>query len=90
MARWLLEVHDRVEGDEVVITQAFLGTMLGAQRSTITQAAQRFQEHGLVRYRRGHIHILQPAGLEGSACECFQALKTEYDRLLGTLPGSLP
>ncbi|CAA9309453.1 cAMP-binding proteins - catabolite gene activator and regulatory subunit of cAMP-dependent protein kinases [uncultured Leptolyngbya sp.] len=90
LARWLLEVHDRVAGDEVIITQAFLATMLGSQRSAVTQAAHGFQERGLLRYRRGHIHILQPAGLESSACECFQALKTEDDRLLGTLPGALP
>jgi CRP-like cAMP-binding protein len=90
LARWLLEVHDRVAGDEVIITQAFLATMLGSQRSAVTQAAHALQEHGLLRYQRGHIHILQPAGLEGSACECFQALKAEYDRLLGTKSGALP
>ncbi len=90
LARWLLEVHDRVEGNEIVITQAFLSTMLGVQRSGITQAAYRFQERGLLRYHRGHIYILQPTGLEGYACECFQAVKAEYDRLLGNQPGTLP
>ncbi|HEY9654035.1 MAG TPA: Crp/Fnr family transcriptional regulator [Crinalium sp.] len=90
LARWLLEVHDRVEGDEVIITQAFLATMLGSQRSAVTQAAYGFQERGLVRYHRGHIHILQPAGLEDSACECFQTIKAEYDRLLGINPEALP
>ncbi|MBD2075142.1 Crp/Fnr family transcriptional regulator [Phormidium sp. FACHB-592] len=90
LARWLLEVHDRVAGDEVILTQSFLATMLGAPRSSITLAAHRFQEHGLLRYRRGHIHILQATGLESSACECFQAIKAEYNRLLGTKPGALP
>ncbi|MBD2077285.1 Crp/Fnr family transcriptional regulator [Phormidium sp. FACHB-592] len=90
LARWLLEVHDRVAGDEVILTQAFLATMLGAPRPSITLAAHGFQERGWLHYRRGHIHILQPAGLEDAACECFQAIKAECERLLSTQPEALP
>lgn len=83
LARWLLEVHDRVEGDELALTQEFMANMLGVRRAGVTQTAQKLREQGLIRYNRGHVHILDRAGLEHFSCECFQTLKEEYDRLLG-------
>lgn len=88
LARWLLEVHDRVEGDELALTQEFIADMLGVRRAGVTQTAQALQERNLIRYRRGHIHIVDPSGLEACACECFQTLREEYDRLLGTQYGA--
>lgn len=84
LARWLLEVHDRVEGDELDLTQELMADMLGVRRAGVTQAAQKLQESGLIHYHRGHVHILNRSGLEGFACECFQTVRDEYDRLLGT------
>lgn len=84
LARWLLEVQDRVEGDELALTHEFLAGMLGVRRAGISQAAQVLQERGVIRYHRGHIQILDRSMLETFSCECFQAVKAEYDRLLGT------
>lgn len=84
LARWLLEVHDRVEADEIALTQEFIADMLGVRRAGVTQTAQLLQEKGLIRYHRGHIHVLNRSGLEACSCECFHTLKTEYDRLLGS------
>ena len=83
LARWLLEVHDRVEGDTLDLTQEFIAEMLGVRRAGVTQAAQKLQEQALVRYHRGHIKILDRAGLEAFSCECFHVVQDEYDRLLG-------
>lgn len=90
LARWLLEVHDRVEGDELELTQEFIADMLGVRRAGVTQTAQALQERGVIRYHRGHIHILDRSRLETSACECFQTVKDEYDRLLSTNHGEQP
>ncbi|MFN6562456.1 MAG: Crp/Fnr family transcriptional regulator [Nostoc sp. ChiSLP01] len=90
LARWLLEVHDRVEADEIKLTQDFLADMLGVRRAGVTQTAQKLQEMGLINYHRGHIHVLNRSGLESFACECFQTVRDEYDRLLGTDSKRLP
>ncbi|MBD3884817.1 Crp/Fnr family transcriptional regulator [Phormidium tenue FACHB-886] len=89
LARWLLEVHDRVEGDELTLTQEFIADMLGVRRAGVTQTAQKLQEKGVIGYHRGDIHILDRTGLEGCSCECFHMLKEEYDRLLGVKHGAL-
>jgi Mn-dependent DtxR family transcriptional regulator len=57
--------------------------MLGVRRAGVTQAAQKLQEKGLIRYHRGHVQILEQQGLEAVSCECFRVLREEYDRLLG-------
>ncbi len=90
LARWLLEVHDRVEGDDLDLTQEFIADMLGVRRAGVTQAAQRLQEHGVIHYHRGHVKILNCRGLETYACECFQVVKEEYNRLLGSIHGEQP
>lgn len=88
LARWLLEAQDRVEKDQIKLTQEFISEMLGVRRAGVTQAAQKLQETGLIRYNRGHIHILNQQGLEAASCECFRTVKDEYDRLLGVIPKS--
>jgi CRP-like cAMP-binding protein len=83
LPRWLLEAQDRIDSDDLKLTQEFLGHMLGVRRAGVTQAAQKLQDRGLIRYHRGHVQILDQQGLEASSCECFRTLREEYDRLLG-------
>lgn len=83
LARWLLEAQDRIDSNQLKLTQEFLGDMLGVRRAGVTQAAQKLQENGLIRYNRGHVQILEQQGLEAFSCECFSTVKDEYDRLLG-------
>jgi CRP-like cAMP-binding protein len=83
LPRWLLEAQDRIDSDDLKLTQEFLGHMLGVRRAGVTQAAQKLQDRGLIRYHRGHVQILDQQGLEAASCECFRALRQEYDRLLG-------
>lgn len=81
LARWLLICHDRMESDEFTITHEFLGHMLGTPRSTVTLAAGILQKAELLDYSRGRIHIRNRKGLEKAACECYQTIRTEFDRL---------
>ncbi|GAB4386123.1 MAG: Crp/Fnr family transcriptional regulator [Elainellaceae cyanobacterium] len=83
LARWLLETQERIDSDDLPLTQEFISTMLGVRRAGVTLAAQKLQERKLIQYRRGNVQILNQAGLEASACECFKTIKTQYDRLLG-------
>lgn len=83
LARWLLEAQDRIDNDDLKLTQEFIADMLGVRRAGVTQAAQKLQESGLIRYNRGHVQILSQQGLESASCECFRTVKDEYDRLLG-------
>jgi len=76
-ARWLLQVQDRIDSDSLPLTQEFLSQMLGIRRTTVTLVARALQEAGLIRYRRGHIVILDRAGLEEVACECYQIIQHE-------------
>ena len=73
LARWLLQMSDRIGNAELPVTQETLSQMLGVRRTTVTLVAQKLQEDGLIRYRRGHIVILDPVGLRALACECCQA-----------------
>jgi len=82
-ARWLLMMHDRAQVDHFQLTQRFLAQMLGVRRATVTVAAGRFQQAGLIRYRRGKITVLDRAGLEGVTCECYAVVRRQYERLLG-------
>lgn len=81
LARWLLTCHDRVDGDELRLTQEFIAQMLGSRRSRVSEAATVLQGEGLIRYSRGHITILDRAGLEDYACECYGVVKVDSDRL---------
>src|SRR4051812_35864284 len=82
--RWLLMTRDRVHSDDLRLTHEFLGIMLGARRASVTDVLGPLQEAGLVRSHRGRISILDRAGLEARTCECYRAVKDEYDRLLGS------
>jgi len=82
-SRWLLMTHDRVAGDQFVLTQEFLGLMLGVRRQRVNAAAGLLQKAGLIRYRRGQITILDRQGLEAASCECYRVTRREFDRLLG-------
>jgi CRP-like cAMP-binding protein len=81
LCRWLLLSHDRLPSDELVMTQELIANMLGVRREGVSVAAHRLQEAGLIRYRRGHITIVDRQGLERAVCECYQVVRTECDRL---------
>ena len=78
LARWFLMVRDRMESDSFYLTQEFLAVMLGSRRTTVTAAAGALQRKGLIRYSRGRIHIVEPAGLEKEACECYATVREIY------------
>ncbi len=80
--RWLLSCHDRIDSNTVSLTQEFLADMLGVQRTTVTVVARALQAAGLIRYSRGVVDILNRAGLEAIACECYGAVRRNYERLL--------
>jgi CRP-like cAMP-binding protein len=83
LCRWLLLSHDRLDSDELIMTQELIANMLGVRREGVSVAAHRLQEGGLIDYRRGRITIVDRLGLEARVCECYQVVKTETDRLLG-------
>ena len=82
LCRWLLLNLDRLAGDEVAMTQELIANMLGVRREGVTEAAHKLQLAGLIRYRRGHITVLDRPGLERRTCERYAVVKREYDRLL--------
>jgi CRP-like cAMP-binding protein len=82
-ARWLLMAHDRVEGDVVLLTQEFLGQMLGVRRGSVTIAASALQEAGFISYSRGHISIRNRSGLESASCECYDTVEHELKGIMG-------
>jgi CRP-like cAMP-binding protein len=86
LCRWLLLSLDRLHGDDLVMTQELIANMLGVRREGVTEAAGNLQDAGLIRYRRGHITVLNRPGLEQRTCECYAVVKNEYNRLLTALP----
>lgn len=80
--RWLLSCDDRIDSSTIALTQEFLADMLGVQRTTVTVVARALQAAGLIRYRRGVVDILDRAGLEAIACECYRAVRRNNQRLL--------
>jgi CRP-like cAMP-binding protein len=82
LCRWLLLSLDRLQGDELVMTQELIANMLGVRREGVTEGALKLQQAGIIRYARGHITVLDRAGLENCTCECYAVVKKEYDRLL--------
>ena len=82
LCRWLLLSLDRLDSRELVVTQELIANMLGVRREGVTEAAGELQKAGLIRYRRGHITVLDRQRLEQRTCECYAVVKKEYDRLL--------
>lgn len=85
LCRWLLLSLDRLSRDELFMTQDLIANMLGVRREGVTEAAGKLQRAGLIDYKRGHIKVLDRPALEKRVCECYQVVKTEFDRLLPSL-----
>ena len=86
LCRWLLLSHDRLPSNELVMTQELIADMLGVRREAVSQQAGRLQDAGLISYHRGHITILDRAGLEARVCECYSVVRREAERLIN--PGT--
>ncbi|MBW4450199.1 MAG: Crp/Fnr family transcriptional regulator [Spirirestis rafaelensis WJT71-NPBG6] len=84
LARWLLLLCERVQSNELPLTQVFMSKMLGVRRAGVTEAANSLQRAGIIRYSRGMITILNRQELEAASCPCYKIVKSEYARLLGT------
>jgi CRP-like cAMP-binding protein len=82
LCRWLLLSLDRLSSNELVMTQELIANMLGVRREGVTESAGNLQSAGLIDYHRGHITVLDRAGLEARTCECYAVVKNEFDRLL--------
>jgi CRP-like cAMP-binding protein len=82
-ARWLVMVHDRIDGDDVSLTHEFLALMLGVRRAGVTAAASALQRVGVVSYSRGAISIRDRAGLQRVACECYDSVEDRFEMLMG-------
>jgi CRP-like cAMP-binding protein len=83
LCRWLLTVYDRAACERFPLTHEFLAAMLGVRRATVTEAARRLRQAGLIRYGGGQLTILDRCGLERVACGCYSVVKAELNRLLG-------
>ena len=81
--RWLLMNRDRIDTEELPLTHELLADMLGVRRSSVSEVLEPLQKKGLIRYRRGKLTILNRKGLESAACECYRAVKEEFERLFG-------
>ena len=82
LCRWLLLSLDRLSSNELSMTQELIANMLGVRREGVTEAAGKLQKAGLIHYRRGKISVIDRPGIEARSCECYQVVKTEFDRLL--------
>jgi CRP-like cAMP-binding protein len=81
--RWLLTVHDRADNDEFPLTHAFVASMMGVRRASVSTVAAGLQQRGLIGYERGRLTVLDRAGLESIACGCFRVVRSEWERLFG-------
>jgi CRP-like cAMP-binding protein len=81
-ARWLLQTHDRMNADTFSLTHEFLAAMLGVRRAGVTVALGALQAAGFITYQRGRVTVVDRAGLESAACECYRVITDEYDRLI--------
>jgi CRP-like cAMP-binding protein len=82
MCRWLLRMRDLSDSDDLTLTQEFLAQMMGVRRPSVSIVANILQKAGFIKYRRGHIRILDVPGLKEAACECYGTVRDHYDRLL--------
>lgn len=85
LCRWLLLSLDRLQANELIMTQELIANMLGVRREGVTEAAGQLQKAGLIRYSRGRITVLDRPGLEARTCECYAVVKQECDRLLPSM-----
>jgi len=86
-ARWLLMTRDRVDGDDIPLTQEFLAMMLGTGRSGVAIAASTFQQAGFIKYSHGIIRMLDRPGLENASCECYEVARQQFGGLLRDVSG---
>ncbi|HEY7985447.1 MAG TPA: Crp/Fnr family transcriptional regulator [Methylophilaceae bacterium] len=86
LCRWLLLTLDRLPSDDLAITHELIASMLGVRREGVTEAAGNLQRAGLISYSRGHIEVLDRPGLEKAACECYEVVRSEYERLITDIP----
>ena len=86
LARWLLRCRDLTGSEDLDLTQEFLAQMLGVRRTSVSLVAGALQQAGLIRYRRGHIRILDVEGMQDTACECYETIRSQSDRLIGDGP----
>ena len=84
MCKWLLRMRELADNDELMLTQEFLAQMIGVTRPSVSIVANTLQKAGFIKYRRGHIRILNLVGLEEGSCECYGAVKAHYDRMLSS------
>jgi CRP-like cAMP-binding protein len=82
MCRWLLRIRDLTQADKMDLTQEFLSQMLGVRRTSVSLVANTLQKAGLIRYRRGHIELLDVDKMKEATCECYQRVKARYDTLM--------
>ena len=87
LCRWLLLSLDRLESNEITMTQELIANMLGVRREGVTEAARKLQTAGLIEYSRGHIKVTNRSMLEKRSCECYDVVKVEFERLLPSLHG---
>jgi CRP-like cAMP-binding protein len=88
LCRWLLLSLDRLHGNELEMTQELIANMLGVRREGVNESALKLQRAGLIDYSRGHIKVLDRAGLEQRTCECYAVVRKEYDRLVPARSGA--
>jgi CRP-like cAMP-binding protein len=86
LSRWLLRSRDLVGSEDLPLTQEFIAQMLGVRRTSVSIVANTLQQAGFIRYKRGHIRVLDLEGLRESACECYWTVKSLSDRLIGAQP----
>jgi CRP-like cAMP-binding protein len=84
ISRWLLRCRDLAGSDDIALTQEFLAEMMGVRRTSVSLVANTLQQAGLIKYRRGHIRVLDVEGLQDAACECYNTVRSHADRLLKT------
>jgi CRP-like cAMP-binding protein len=85
MSRWLLRMYD-LTGPELPLTQEFMAQMMGVRRTSVSLVAGQMQQAGLIRYRRGHVHVANVDRLKEVACECYEAVNTQYTKIFKTSP----
>ena len=81
LCRWLLSTQDRLGSRELVLTQELMASILGVRRESVTYAARKLQKAGMICYRRGRVRVIDRAGLQKGACECYRRIKKEFDRV---------